>query len=142
VQQVKASSTSRGGFAWHLDASASAIAEARSAFEAWLREVGAVEDDVQDMAVVLSELASNAAAGAAPGSGADISAVLDRDELRLEVANRIDSRLDDITRWDLDDPLRGGGRGLLIVRAYTDSMEVLSADETVTVRCRRRLDLQ
>ena len=48
----------------------------------------------------------------------------------------------DVARWDLDDPLRGGGRGLLIVRAYTDTMEIDSVGGTVVVRCARRVELR
>jgi anti-sigma regulatory factor (Ser/Thr protein kinase) len=132
--------SSRGRFAWPLPADASAIPAARHAFEAWLRENGASADDVHDMAVVLSELASNAALGAAPGTTAHIQAGVVGDSVELEVRNQVDSVDTDALRWDLDDPLRGGGRGLLIVRAYTDTLEVDSAGGAVIVRCRRRLE--
>lgn len=94
------------------------------------------------MAVVLSELASNAAAGAAAGSQAEIHASIEDGMVCLEVRNRVAGGVPDVARWDLDDPLRGGGRGLLIVRAYTDSMEIDSAGGVVVVRCARRVELR
>ena len=90
--------------------------------------------------LVLSELGSNAANGAAPGTEARIESWLDAGVLHLAVANRVEEATTDIQRWDLDDQLRGGGRGLLIVRAYTDSMEIDTAGGEVSVRCTRRLD--
>ena len=140
MQQASASRSSRGDFAFRLAADTGAIPAARQAFETWLRATGASDDDVHDMAVVLSELASNAAVGAAPGTTGNIRASLDAGELLLEVGNQVADDDTDVLRWDLDDPLRGGGRGLLIVRAYTDSMEVDSDGRSVTVRCRRRLE--
>lgn len=132
--------SSHGSFAWPLPADAGAIPAARHAFESWLRQNGASADDVHDMAVVLSELASNAALGAAPGTTANIQASIEGGSVRLEVTNQVGEVEADAGRWDLDDPLRGGGRGLLIVRAYTDSLEVDSVGGAVIVRCARRLE--
>jgi anti-sigma regulatory factor (Ser/Thr protein kinase) len=134
------SRSSRGGFLWQLAPDTGAIPAARHAFESWLRQHGAVEDDVHDMAVVLSELASNAAIGAPSGTTALIQAIVDDGDLRLEVSNEVEDADADVLRWDLEDPLRGGGRGLLIVRAYTDSMEVESERGSIIVRCARRLE--
>jgi len=131
----------RGSFAWTLPADPGAIPAARHAFEAWLVGNAASADDVHDMAVVLSELASNAALGAAAGTSARIQASITGGQVHLEVTNQVDRIETDVLRWDLDDPLRGGGRGLLIVRAYTDTLEVDSVAGAVTVRCTRRLEL-
>lgn len=128
-------------FAWHLDADAEAIPDARHAFQDWLRGSPAGAEDVADMAVVLSELASNALAGAqGTDTGIDIRASIEGDELELEVANHVSATADHVLRWDLDDPLRGGGRGLMIVRAYTDTLVIDSSGSTVIVRCTRTLD--
>lgn len=140
MHHADASRSSRGEFAWRLDAAAGSISEARHAFESWLRELVPVDDDVHDMTVVLSELASNAASGAAEGTAPEIRAHVAGDDLHLEVLNRVHDDASGVARWDLDDPLRGGGRGLLIVRAYTDSLEIDTVDGAVRVRCVRRLD--
>jgi anti-sigma regulatory factor (Ser/Thr protein kinase) len=141
LEHGKASRQEQRPFERRLDARPGAIVDTRRDFEAWLRGTLAEDDDVHDMAVVLSELASNAAAGAATGSQAEIFATIEGDHVCLEVRNRVADGAPEVTRWDLDDPLRGGGRGLLIVRAYTDSMEIDSVDGTVVVRCARRVAL-
>lgn len=129
------------GFAWHLRASTGSISAARTAFETWLGQAPAGAEDRADLAVVLSELASNAVNGADPADArADIRAGVDGRDLWLEVSNPVPADAGHVLRWDLDDPLRGGGRGLMIVRAYTDSMAVESGSDGVTVRCTRRLD--
>lgn len=141
MRAQRAGRATQARFTWHLHADADAIPEARHAFQDWLRGLGAGAEDVADMAVVLSELASNALAGAeGTDTGIDIRARIDGDELQLEVANQVGGAVDHVLRWDLDDPLRGGGRGLMIVRAYTDTLEIDSAGSTVTVRCTRRLE--
>lgn len=139
----RAARATRARFAWHLEAEADAIPDARHAFQDWLRESEVSSEDIADMAVVLSELASNALAGAeGTGKGIDIVAAIDGDELQLEVTNQVGGAVDHVLRWDLDDPLRGGGRGLMIVRAYTDTLEIDSSGSTVTVRCSRHLEVR
>ena len=140
MDHARATRTSRRRFTWRLVADLDEVPVARRAFEGWLREARVSDDDVHDLTVVLSELGSNAANGAAPGTAARIESWLDGGVLHLAVANRVEEATTDIQRWDLDDQLRGGGRGLLIVRAYTDSMEIDTAGGEVSVRCTRRLD--
>ena len=150
MDHARATRTSRGRFTWRLVADLDEVPVARRAFEGWLRDARVSDDDVHDLTVVLSELGSNAANGAAPGTEARIESWLDAGVprqacrvagvLHLAVANRVEEATTDIQRWDLDDQLRGGGRGLLIVRAYTDSMEIDTAGGEVSVRCTRRLD--
>lgn len=135
----------QGAFAWSLGTDPGSIGAARQAFVSWLGQVSADHDLLQDMSVVVSELASNALDGGDPGEPeaevrAEVRADVDGDVINLVVSNRIPDDLTDIRHWDLDDPLRGGGRGLMIVRAYTDSLSVDSAGGTVSVRCTRRLD--
>lgn len=125
------------GFVVGLAARDTSVSEARFAFATWLRDF-ADDEAVHDMAVVLSELATNATASAAEGTAGEIRAHVHGDELHLQVSNAVGDA--DVRRWDLDDPLRGGGRGLVIVRAYTDSMEIETVDGSVTVRCVRRLN--
>lgn len=144
MHSERATRSAPGVFAWRLGSGPDSIAGARHAFRAWLEASSASADDIADLAVVLSELAANALAGSAggpTGGSADIHAGLEGDELWLEVVNELPNEAPDVLRWDLDDPLRGGGRGLMIVRAYTDSMEVGSVDGTVSVRCTRHLEL-
>lgn len=144
MNRASATRTDAGRFTWRLDADLDAVPIARRAFETWLRDADVVDDDVHDLAVVLSELAANAANGAATGTQARIEAHIERRtdhrNLHLDVANHVDPATAEVRRWDLDDELRGGGRGLLIVRAYTDSMDIDTDGSQVFVRCTRRLE--
>lgn len=131
----------RGEFEWRLGDGTGSIGSAREAFDAWLRQTTSDLELLQDMSVVISELASNALdTGAVGEPQAEIRADVDGDVVNLVVSNRLAAGVTDIRHWDLDDPLRGGGRGLMIVRAYTDSLSVDSAAGTVSVRCTRRFE--
>lgn len=115
-----------------------AIADVRQGFTAWLRRWVPDDDTVGDMAVVLSELLANAV-NATEGSGRTVHVIAcaDGDDVVLAVRNPRVRWVSD--RWDLDDPLRVGGRGLLIVRSLVDELEV-DHDEragTTTVRSRK-----
>ena len=141
MHQDSATRRTHGDFAWKLGADPGSIGAARQAFITWLQQVSSDDELLQDMSVVVSELASNALDGGDPGSPvAEVRADLDGDVLQVVVSNRLPDGVTDIRHWDLDDPLRGGGRGLMIVRAYTDSLAVDSIGGTVSVRCTRRLD--
>lgn len=141
MQADSGTNRTQGGFAWNLGTDPGSISAARQAFMSWLGQVSTDHDLLQDMSVVVSELASNALDGGDPGAPeAEVRADLEGDVINLVVSNRVPDDLTDIRHWDLDDPLRGGGRGLMIVRAYTDSLSVDSTGGTVSVRCTRRLD--
>lgn len=136
-----ATTRSQREFACRLDTDPGSIGTVRHAFIAWLAQLSSDDELLQDMSVVVSELASNALDGGDPDAPeAEVSADVDGDVLQVVVSNRLPGGVTDIRRWDLDDPLRGGGRGLMIVRAYTDSLAVDSTGGTVSVRCTRRLD--
>lgn len=132
----------QGDFAWRLASGPGSIGSARQAFGTWLGQITADPELLEDMSVVVSELVSNALDGGHRSEpDAEIHAeVDDGDVLHVVVSNRLPDGATDIRHWDLDDPLRGGGRGLMIVRAYTDSLAVDSSAGTVSVRCTRRLD--
>jgi anti-sigma regulatory factor (Ser/Thr protein kinase) len=141
VHRNSATERTQGEFAWRLDDGSRSIIPAREAFHAWLRQTTDDVELLEDMSVVLSELASNALDGAPTDApGAEVRAEIDDRMLHLVVSNRLPDGAADIRHWDLDDPLRGGGRGLMIVRAYTDSLAVDSTGGAVQVRCTRRLD--
>lgn len=127
-------------FDTHVDATAGAVADARTAFERWLRGTEASEDTVHELTVVFSELVANAV-DASPGVHQEIEAVAwtEGGNIVLRVANPVTSSAVPVMEPDLSDPLRTGGRGLLIVRAYTDSVEVESDDGTIAICCARRI---
>lgn len=119
------------------------IARARDDFSAWLRRITLDHDAVDDLTIVLSELLANAIR--ANGTGAALVHVLacfDGTEITLEVRNDMGDWVPARDRWDLTDPLRGGGRGFVIVESLVDEVEVDHDRRagTTTVRSRRALD--
>lgn len=135
-----ATGRTQGEFAWRLTNGSGSILSAREAFDSWLRQTTTDVELLEDMSVVVSELVSNALDGAPTDEpDAEVRAEIDDRMLHLVVSNRLPDGVADIRHWDLDDPLRGGGRGLMIVRAYTDSLAVDSTGGAVQVRCTRRL---
>lgn len=125
-------------FSLACPARASAIADARHGFTTWLRRWVPDDEVVDDMAVVLSELLANAVS-VVDGDRRTVRvlACADGHDLVLAVENPTVRWVED--RWDLDDPLRRGGRGLLIVRSLVDELEVDHDDRsgTTTVRSRK-----
>ena len=122
---------------------ADALVRARKAFSDWLRRrtQGAVVDELE---VVFSELAANAV-DASPDEADEVTgrAWCEGSDLVLDLANRTDPTMGSPpeARWDLADPLRTGGRGLVITEALVDSVEVtLEPGPRLVVRCRRRLE--
>ena len=113
---------------------------ARNEFVRWMDGAGVDQDVAGELAVVFSELAANAANASPPTDGpAEVSAWTEPDSVVIEVSNRVGRVSRRRPRWDLSDPLRSGGRGLMIVRAYTDDIAFQATGDTVVVRCRRLL---
>lgn len=122
-------------FPAHDVSSPARLADARSAFATWLASVCPRSDRIDELLVVVSELGANAAEASPPsGPPATVEAWASAAEVRIEVVNRVDASPVDRV-WDLEDPLRTGGRGLMIVSAFTDDVEVLAEGDTVRVRC-------
>ena len=118
-----------------------AIHQARQDFAGWLG-AHAVTAPLQDeMQVVLSELLANAvAASQDPLDSMGVRAWLG-DELTLEVTNPVGAVFEMSNTWDYDDPLRPGGRGLIIVESLVDDIAIAPPDGTqpLKVLCRRSL---
>ena len=102
-----------------------ALPVAREELAAWLRAAG-VPDDVRDeLLVVLSELLSNAIGASPDGEQeASVDAEISDGSVTLVVTNPRDSGFGPVDRYDYDDPLRPGGRGLLIVESLVDDLAV------------------
>ncbi len=127
--------TSDRRFRRHELANSAQLADTRWDFSAWLSSLCAETERVEELLVVVSELGANAVeASPSGGPPATIEAWLSRNELAIEVVNQVGSTPDG-SSWDLDDPLRTGGRGLMLVSAFTDDVEVEAEGETVRVRC-------
>jgi anti-sigma regulatory factor (Ser/Thr protein kinase) len=136
------SATPVDAFVSHFDAELREVSAHRRDFVGWLQGADVDDETVDDLGVVFSEVAANAVA-ASPETSDDVRvrAQLDDGVLVLEISNRAERPGHAPTPPpERSDPLRERGRGLLIARAYLDSlcMEPLLPGRFI-VRCRLRL---
>jgi anti-sigma regulatory factor (Ser/Thr protein kinase) len=128
-------------FMVRFDALVQAVPDTRRRFVEWMRGAALDRDSIDDLEVVFSELAANAV-HASPTEDDDVRvrAYLDEPMLVLEVSNRTESPEQlPVAAPDLDDPLRPSGRGLLIARAFVESIDIeLEEPDRLVVRCCRR----
>lgn len=117
--------------------SLAALASVREAFVEWLAAgVTTSEDTIEDLSVVISELGANAVRGTPEGrSPATVAAWVEDDRILLEVTNHVEEITVPDADWNLDDPLRTGGRGLLLVSAFVDDVHVDVEDDLLIIRC-------
>jgi anti-sigma regulatory factor (Ser/Thr protein kinase) len=103
-------------------------------------ELGAGAGLLPHIALVVSELATNAIQ-ASPGRPFDVVISASGVSLTVEVRNRA-ARADfpDRSRWQPRDPLAVRGRGLGIVDELTDHVEIITDDDLVRVRVTVLLD--
>ncbi len=114
----------------------SQLSSVRARFVEWLRAAGVDDERVDDLSVVLSELGANAIRETPAGApDADVCARIEGSTLELTVTNEVSPEHHTNGDWDLDDPLRTGGRGLLLVSAFVDSVEVDVVDRRLVVNC-------
>lgn len=122
-------------------AATAALPRARGELADWLRDQGLPGNVCDELLVVASELISNAiAASDDPVQELHIAASVEDDCITLEVTNPPASRFSVVDRWDYDDPLRPGGRGLIIVESLVDDLAIAppTAERSLRVRCLRR----
>lgn len=116
--------------------SLAALAAVREAFVEWLAGVTTSDERIEDLSVVISELGANAVRGTPAGAApATVTAWVEGDQVVLEVANRVDDVGVPDVAWDLEDPLRTGGRGLLLVSAFVDDVHVDVEGDVLVIRC-------
>jgi anti-sigma regulatory factor (Ser/Thr protein kinase) len=99
----------------------------------WLEARGATPDEVADVALAVGELVSNVAVHAYPmvDGRVVVNVVLDGDTVCVDVS--------DTGSWRPPQD-RGGGRGLGIVRAVVEDVDVATTAAGTTVRFTRGLD--
>ena len=95
---------------------------------------------VADLSAVRAEFVAwlEGAGETPPGaSRATVAAHIDVDVLVVEVANEVSAAATTPSEheWDLNDPLRTGGRGLLLVSAFVDDIDVDVVGRRLVVRC-------
>lgn len=113
-----------------------ALAAVRQDFVDWLAGVTTSQEKIEDLSVVVSELGANAVRGTPEGhEPATVAAWVADGRLVLEVANHVEAVQLPAADWDLDDPLRTGGRGLLLVSAFVDDVHVDVEGDLLLIRC-------
>lgn len=125
-------------FERHELASMMELAAVREEFRHWLASLSDDDDRIAELAVILSELGANAIEASPPHRPpARLHAWIDDGACTVEVVNHLSGR--ETEDWDLDDPLRTGGRGLMLVSAFADQVEVDAGGDTIIIRCTARL---
>lgn len=117
-----------------------ALPRQRQDFTGWLDDLGLGRELAEDLTVVFSELTANAVAGS-PDDAAPVAAHahIEGRELCIDIRNSTAGSAPAVRRPDLADPLREGGRGLMIVRALVDDLDVVRDGRDLAVRCRYRI---
>jgi len=116
-----------------------ALAEVRRELRAWLAGCVAPETIVHELVLATDELCANAVE-AADGGMVQIDARCDGSAIHLAVSNA--GNADDGIGRDPDDgedALQERGRGLTIVRAFTDSLAIVNVDGRTVARAVRLL---
>jgi PAS domain S-box-containing protein len=109
-----------------------ALASMRAVLRRWLRHVGSDEQQIAEVVTACGEAATNAIEHSGAGGGApfEIGGRLDGGEVVITIR--------DYGAWR--EPREGDhGRGLSLMRALMDTVEVSPTPEGTTVRLRRRL---
>jgi anti-sigma regulatory factor (Ser/Thr protein kinase) len=117
-----------------LPAEPQRLAALRRDLRSWLSGVGASDDEAADVLLACGEACANAVEHAYPQRPGELTVELTLDgggELRLRVA--------DAGRWRALPAPGDRGRGLPLMRAVMDAVEVTKGEEGTVVTMRRRL---
>jgi anti-sigma regulatory factor (Ser/Thr protein kinase) len=124
----------RSGEGLHLElpAERQSVTLARRALNAWLEELGTSAAERYELSVALSDACANAIEHAYGPEDATFAVTAERSEDQVLIA------VSDSGGWRAQ---RGTnrGRGILLMDAYTDSLDIDRAESGTTVRMRRRL---
>jgi PAS domain S-box-containing protein len=120
-------------FAMEFPTQPEALASMRALLRRWLRYARGTDREIAEITTACGEAATNAIehAGARGGVPFELTGSLDRDEVEVTVR--------DYGAWRAPRP-GDQGRGLSLMRALMDSVEVTPSPEGTTVRLRRRLN--
>ena len=121
-----------------LSADLSGLSTVRRDLGTWLGGSGLDEGVVQDVVLAASEAIANAAEHGSGGRSTEEVRVRARREQRPDDDDELVVRVVDHGRWRTPGTSAERGRGLMIIRALVDDLQVLEGDGT-TVVLRRRL---
>ena len=104
----------------------STVVCARGVLNALLTLAGTTDECREDLAVIITEACTNAVEHSVPGSPVDIRIIVEGGECILEIGNRGDATGADVIR-EPPDALRIGGRGMLVMAAFADTVVFVPA---------------
>ncbi len=118
-----------------------ALAEVRRELRAWLDRCATPQGVAHELVLAADELCANAV-DAADGGMIQLDARHDGSAIHLAVSNA-GHAAPDLSRAEADEPadptLLSRGRGLTIVRAFTDSLAIVNVDGRTVARAVRLL---
>jgi anti-sigma regulatory factor (Ser/Thr protein kinase) len=122
-----------GALCIEVPAEAAALAGVRVEVRLWLAAAGARKDEINDLTLACSEACANA-----------VEHPTDRAHNVIRLAGEVTERIVTLTvnddgQWRPGPPHADRGRGLTIIRALVDSVEILPSRSGTEVRLRRRL---
>jgi serine/threonine-protein kinase RsbW len=97
---------------------------------------GLAEDELFELKVAATEALTNAIKGSANGDHVNVAVAPSADAIEVEVSNRGAFELSDSSLSDIESE---GGRGIPLIFALVDEVEVTSTGEGTRVRIRKRL---
>ena len=109
------------------------VGELRRAFTDWLQSQGASVEEIDDWALIVSELVTNARDASPTGTSIDVDATRHGERTVLQVRNHAAEAFHPRVP-DAVDPERLSGRGMLIADRLSDGL-AFEVTEQVTVTC-------
>lgn len=119
------------------------IGRIRHLVTAWLADRPVSDKDLDSVAIIVSELVTNAIQASDPAAAPiEIAAAIDAGDIDIEVSNSARALPGDARTVGLPYHYAESGRGLSIVTSLADSVEVNTSDNRVSVHVglRDRLD--
>jgi anti-sigma regulatory factor (Ser/Thr protein kinase) len=125
--------TTRGALTMQVPAEAAALAGVREALRHWLADAGAQRDEINELTLACSEACANA-----------VEHPTERGESVIRLAGHVAAGtvtlvVRDDGQWRTGPPQPDRGRGLAIMRALVDTLEITPSRSGTEVRLQRRL---
>ena len=98
-----------------------------------MAEIGVAEDDIQDIAVALTEACTNVLKHSGPGDEFEVSLEVDEDQCVIRVVDTGHGFDSETLGFSHADTSAEQGRGIQLMRALVDSVKFISKPEAGTI---------
>ena len=98
-----------------------------------MAEIGVAEDDIQDIAVALTEACTNVLKHSGPGDEFEVSLEVDEDQCVIRVVDTGHGFDSETLGFSHADTSAEQGRGIQLMRALVDSVKFISKHESGTI---------